>query len=257
MNNSLRLLLIAALFPLSLNAAAQFWTNLDGQKMEADFLARKGDNVSFKKTDGSRYLYPYEKLTPADKARIDALTEGANVVDAAPETQGGPAAPPAPAAEASPAATKFARQLTGKLVAVKGKFLAPVPDTRLDGTTFYAIYYSAHWCPPCRAFTPELVEAYKKIKSRHPEFELVFVSSDRDQDAMKDYMVGDKMPWTALKYSDARSGRLLPRPDNERGIPNLVFVDGNGKDLSTSYTAKGDYLGPRKVLRDIQKHFKL
>lgn len=168
MNNSLRLLLIAVLPPLGLNAAAQFWTNLDGQKMEAEFLARKGDNVSFKKTDGSCYFYAYEKLTLADKARIDALTEGGSVVEAAPETPGGPAAPPAPAAKAAPAATKFARQLTGKLVAVKGNSLIPAPATRLDGTKFYAIYYSAHWCPPCRAFTPELVEAYKKSSPSTP-----------------------------------------------------------------------------------------
>jgi nucleoredoxin len=259
MKRHLRLLLTAALLPLSLNAAAQFWTNLDGQKMEAEFIARKGDYVSFKKTDGSRYLYPYERLTLADKARIDALAGGGNVVGSAPSSNTGAASatPPAPAAKAAPVASKFARQLTGKLVFLKGKSLLPVPATRLDGTKFYAIYYSAHWCPPCRAFTPELVEAYNKIKARRPEFELIFVSSDQDEGAMKDYMVGDKMPWPALKYSDARSGRLLPRPDNERGIPNLVFVDADGKDLSTSYTADGDYLGPRKVLKDIQKHFKL
>jgi nucleoredoxin len=257
MNKSLRLLLIACLLPLSLNAAAQLWTNLDGQKMEAEFIARKGDYVSFKKTDGSRYLYPYEKLTPADKARIDALADGGTVVEAAPEKPNTPATPPAPAAEAAPATSEFARKLSGKLVALKGKSLVSVPASRLEGTKFYAIYYSAHWCPPCRAFTPELVEAYKKIKSRRPEFELVFVSSDRDEGAMKDYMIGDGMPWTALRYSDARSGRLLPRPDNESGIPNLVFVDGNGKDIFTSYTADGDYTGPRKVLSQIQKHFKL
>jgi hypothetical protein len=70
-------------------------------------------------------------------------------------------------------------------------------------------------------------------------------------------MLETGMPWTALRYSDARSGRLLSRPDHERGIPNLVFVDANGKDIFTTYTSDGDYQGPGKVLRDINRHFKL
>lgn len=27
------------------------------------------------------------------------------------------------------------------------------------------IYFSAHWCPPCRSFTPELVNTYEKLNS--------------------------------------------------------------------------------------------
>jgi hypothetical protein len=73
MNPLLRHFLLIALLPVSPSFAAETWTNLDGQKMEAVFIARKGDYVSFKKTDGTRYVYPYEKLTSADKARVDAL----------------------------------------------------------------------------------------------------------------------------------------------------------------------------------------
>lgn len=260
MNPSLHRFLLVALLSSSFTFAAESWTNLDGQKMEAEFIARKGDYVSFKKTDGSRYLYPYEKLTPADKARVDALASGLPApqpeADAAPATG---SAKPAPAAEepAAAAESKFARQLAGKLVAIKGKSLSPVSAARLSGTKFYAIYYSAHWCPPCRAFTPELVDAYKKIKARRPEFELIFVSSDNNEDAMKDYMQETGMPWPALRYSDARSKRFLQRPGHERGIPNLVFVDANGKDIFTTYTSDGDYQGPGKVLSDINRHFKL
>jgi nucleoredoxin len=254
MNRSLHRLLLIALLSSSFTFAAESWTNLDGQKMEAEFIARKGDYVSFKKNDGSRYLYPYEKLTSADKARVDALASGLPAPQ--PETD---AAKPAPAAEepAPAAESQFARQLAGKLVAIRGKSLSPVSAARLSGTKFYAIYYSAHWCPPCRAFTPELVDAYKKIKARRPEFELIFVSSDKNEDAMKDYMLEAGMPWPALRYADARSGRFLPRPGHERGIPNLVFVDANGKDIATTFTADGDYQGPGKVLRDINRHFKL
>ncbi|KAJ3618983.1 hypothetical protein MTP99_005776 [Tenebrio molitor] len=40
-------------------------------------------------------------------------------------------------------------------------------------------YFSANWCPPCRAFTPQLAEVYRVIRKREPGFEIVFVSSDR------------------------------------------------------------------------------
>jgi nucleoredoxin len=43
-----------------------------------------------------------------------------------------------------------------------------------------ALYFSAHWCPPCQRFTPELAETYKAIKAARDDFELVFVSGDRN-----------------------------------------------------------------------------
>ena len=37
--------------------------------------------------------------------------------------------------------------------------------TALAGKTAVGIYFSAHWCPPCRGFTPKLAETYKKMKA--------------------------------------------------------------------------------------------
>ena len=42
------------------------------------------------------------------------------------------------------------------------------------------IYFSAHWCGPCRGFTPVLAEAYLTMTTGGKNFEIVFASSDKD-----------------------------------------------------------------------------
>ncbi len=42
------------------------------------------------------------------------------------------------------------------------------------------IYFSAHWCPPCRGFTPVLAKAYNELQAQNKAFEIVFLSSDQD-----------------------------------------------------------------------------
>ncbi len=228
------------------------WTNLDGQQMQAEFLGRKGAYVSFRKADGARYIYPYEKLSAVDRARVDELA-ASGVVEEEPATA--EATKPAPPPAGPPG--KLVAALNERLVTLKGERLAPLPAAELGSPKFVALYYSAHWCGPCRRFTPDLVAAYREIKAAHPEFELVFVSSDRDEGSMKKYMSEAGMPWPALRYDRVDTTRAVRRPDHENGIPNLVFLDASGKELSTTYTKSGDYLGPGKVLNDIRKHFKM
>lgn len=249
-SSHLRRALAAAAFVFTagfLSAEMSTWTNLDGQAMQAEFLARKGDYVSFRKDDGSRYLIPYAKLSEADRARVDSLSKPAEEAAA---TQ--PTAP----AETVPAG-KLAAALAGKLVMLKGGSLVPAPRDHLDGARFVAVYYSAHWCPPCRAFTPELVEFYNNARTRRPNLKVLFVSSDRDQDAMTGYMKEYKMPWPALDFDKKGSTPALRRPDHERGIPNLVFLDADGRELSTCFTPDGEYRGPEAVLADIKEQLKL
>ncbi len=246
---SLALLLAAALLaPASLPAAIETWTNLDGVEMKAEYLGRKDAYVTFKKADGSRYLYPYAKLGDKDRARIDALALTA-------PSGGSLTVASSPSPESTSPAGKVPAALGGNLVAVKGGQLQPIPREQTNGAKFVAFYYSAKWCPPCRAFTPDLVKTYAKIKAKHPEFELVFVSSDRDAAAMADYMTSYKMDFPALMFGIKDQVSVARRPGHERGIPNLVFMDANGKELSVSYDKSGRYLGPRKVLADIEKHF--
>ena len=85
------------------------------------------------------------------------------------------------------------------------------------------LYFSAHWCPPCKAFTPKLVETYKKVKAAGKELEIVFVSSDRDLGQFQEYFA--TMPWLAIPPGDKRKAALSARFEVE-GIPSLVFIDG-------------------------------
>lgn len=100
----------------------------------------------------------------------------------------------------------------------------------LAGKTI-GVYFSAHWCPPCRAFTPKLVTFYNSLKAADKPFELVFVSSDRDQKAMYKYMKETKMPWLALPHGDKHKDALGTK-FNVRGIPKLVILSPSG-DLIT------------------------
>ena len=141
--------------------------------------------------------------------------------------------------------------LTGDLVSLQEGKVKKFDDAPLAQAKFFAIYYSAEWCPPCRAFTPDLVKWYRHAKPQNPQFELIFVSSDNSEQEMEHYMTGDKMPWPALSFEKKRTNRTLTHYAG-RGIPCLVLVDAQGKVLSHSYEGE-TYVGPQKVLKDIEK----
>jgi len=84
------------------------------------------------------------------------------------------------------------------------------------------IYFSAHWCPPCRGFTPKLVETYKKMKAKGLNFEIIFASSDKDEAAFKEYF--GEMPWLALPHGDKRKEQWS-NLFGVNGIPSLAIVD--------------------------------
>lgn len=61
-------------------------------------------------------------------------------------------------------------------------------------------FFRAHWCPPCRNFTPKLAERYKGLSNEVKEkLDIVFVSLDEDQSSFDEYF--NDMPWKALPYS--------------------------------------------------------
>ncbi|CAD5194114.1 unnamed protein product [Musa acuminata subsp. malaccensis] len=60
-------------------------------------------------------------------------------------------------------------------------------------------------------------------------FEVVFISSDRDQDSFEEFFSG--MPWLALPFGDERR-KSLSRTFRVRGIPSLVAIGPTGRTLT-------------------------
>merc|ERR1712038_125644 len=106
------------------------------------------------------------------------------------------------------------------------EIMASTKGTMLDSSTLtnknLMLYFSAHWCPPCKRFTPVLSEAYKKLKATHDDFELVFVSSDRDESAFKEYF--NEMSFCALPFEHREAKQTLSKKYEVRGIPHLVML---------------------------------
>lgn len=120
---------------------------------------------------------------------------------------------------------------------------------RLAQSKYVLLYFSAHWCPPCRAFTPKLVEFYNQTQTGN--YEIVFVSSDKSQGEMNKYMKEASMPWPGARLNGGASSYLKSKFSG-KGIPCLVLLDENGDILSHSYV-NGEYVGPSKVLNDLKQ----
>lgn len=128
---------------------------------------------------------------------------------------------------------------------IKGDLAGPA----VEGSPKYtALYFSAEWCPPCKMFTPKLVEWYKEFKAKHPDFELVFVSSDQDEASMNNYIKSDGMPWPYVKFDKAREETFQKYSSD--GIPYLVLIGEDGQPLTAQ--SGNEWQSPDSVLAKIQ-----
>lgn len=96
---------------------------------------------------------------------------------------------------------------------------------------YIGIYFSAHWCPPCKGFTPNLAKLYEKLKAKDANFEIIFASSDKDQKQFDEYYA--EMPWLAIPFEDRQRKTNLSQKFGVTGIPCLVILD---KDLNVVNT---------------------
>ena len=122
-------------------------------------------------------------------------------------------------------------QLPPNLVDKTGK----LTDSRavLKDKKVVAFYFSAHWCPPCRQFTPVLARSYNQARQAGlaQGVELIFVSSDRSEGEMMSYLRESHGDWYALPHG-AGEAQSLSAQYGVRGIPALVIVAMDGTVLS-------------------------
>ncbi|CAG9322558.1 unnamed protein product [Blepharisma stoltei] len=100
------------------------------------------------------------------------------------------------------------------------------PTSCLRDAKYLLLYFSAHWCPPCRGFTPKLGLFYDSVNSAHKQVEIVYVSGDRTPEQFAEYY--DEMPWLAVPYSESATRNELAQRFRVQGIPSLMLINHEG-----------------------------
>jgi len=217
--------------------AEWYSANLKAKCLEVVFVSSDKDEAAFKDYFGEM---PWLALPFADRERKESLSSKFKV-------QGIPtvvildadgklitkdcrtAISSDPVGEDFPWRQKTLKEILdgAKLLGQEGKQLGA---EALQDTVF-AIYFSAHWCPPCRGFTPQLAEWYSK-SLKQKGLQVLFVSSDRDQASFDDYF--KEMPWLALDYTDRKRKEQLSQLFGVQGIPSLAIIDKDGCTITKS-----------------------
>lgn len=65
-----------------------------------------------------------------------------------------------------------------------------------------------------------MAELYEKLIAEKANIEIVFISSDSDEDAFRDYF--QSHPWVALPYSSDSLRQKLGTDFKVKGIPTLI-----------------------------------
>ena len=95
----------------------------------------------------------------------------------------------------------------------------------LGGKAGVLAYFSAHWCLPGRGFTPKFAEFHKK-HAEAKDFETVFASSAKDQEAFDGYY--GEMSWVALPFDKSDLKAAPNKKFKAQGIPSFGILGPDG-----------------------------
>lgn len=99
-------------------------------------------------------------------------------------------------------------------------------------------YFAAHWCPPCRSFSPGLCAALSAVRKRRAKYantQLILVSSDRsEQSYNRTVQSVSAVGALSVPWSSGEARLAMPAALGVAGIPALVITDGTGKILTAN-----------------------
>ena len=145
-----------------------------------------------------------------------------------------------------------AKSLAEKLVKIESDNFVPFaldPEKAID---HFLLFFSASWSPTCKKFTPVLTKFYNDAKAAGANFEIVFVSFDESERAMREYMMEQQMPWPALRFNALDEVDFIKQASG-RGVPCLAALDSHGLVLAHSYRQRKKYIGVEIPLGDFAK----
>jgi nucleoredoxin len=117
----------------------------------------------------------------------------------------------------------------------------PFDVSKLTSSDVIAFYFSAHWCPPCRHFTPMLKKFVETLEAnREKSLKVIFVSGDKEEHEMWKYMFDCHGDWLALAFSCKEGKERLERQYQVSGIPQLIVIDSVGRSVLRD--ARGDVM---------------
>lgn len=118
----------------------------------------------------------------------------------------------------------------------------------LDGKRIVLLFFGANWCTECVAFRKKLAKLYvvKDDEVSKDDFEIVFVSSDQDQNSFDKFW--EDAPWLALPFDNRRQKGLLGAKYNinSRKLPRVIVLDGKNGSVISQFGEK-DFEGCSNV----------
>lgn len=104
-----------------------------------------------------------------------------------------------------------------------GSIIKRDTNSSLQNKKVIGLYFSGKYCKFCTEFTPVLSKFYKNISKSEPSIEIIFISSDKDEETFYEYY--NSMPWMAMPYERRDLKEKLVERFNFKTIPQLIFVD--------------------------------
>merc|ERR1712183_917145 len=99
------------------------------------------------------------------------------------------------------------------------------------------LYFSASWCPPCRAFSEQLIPFYEEANKDGQKLEIVLVPLDQSEEEATEYL--KKMPWLTLPFGTPLINKLN-QEFQVSGIPTFLLFDTKGNVISED--GRGDLM---------------